>query len=106
MNYKDKRWLRKREYILKRDGYNCQESKRYGKRVTATMVHHIYPADLYPELRYVDWNLISFSDNKHNGMHDRVTGEITELGKEWQERVKDKFDSWIQSRKIQSPPVE
>lgn len=107
MNYKDKHWERKRECILRRDGYTCQESKRYGKRTKATMVHHIYPAELYPELRFTDWNLISLSDSKHNAMHDRTTNEITDLGKEWQERVKDKFDLWMESKqKFVSPQVE
>lgn len=45
----------------------------------------------YPELTYADWHLISLSDGKHNKMHDRCTNKITELGRQWQERVKDVF---------------
>jgi len=94
LNYKNGRWKRKRISILKRDEYLCQESKRYGKSIEATTVHHIYPVEFYPELAFVDWNLVSLSGGKHDGMHDRVTHEVTELGKSWQERVKYKFDEW------------
>ncbi|MDO3680555.1 HNH endonuclease [Paenibacillus ehimensis] len=92
--YKSKRWKRKREKILRRDEYMCQESKRYGKTEPATTVHHIYPLEQYPELALVDWNLLSLCEKQHNAMHDRTTGEMTELGRKWQERVRDKFDEW------------
>jgi 5-methylcytosine-specific restriction protein A len=103
MNYKDKRWEHKREVILRRDEYLCQESKRYGKTVAATTVHHIYPAEFYPDLAYVNWNLISLSDSKHNTMHDRDTHELTDKGKALQLRVKDKFDKYMQNK--QYPPT-
>ena len=41
--YKSKKWKDKCKVILKRDGYRCQLSKRYGKQVDAEIVHHIYP---------------------------------------------------------------
>ena len=85
--YKDKRWLRKRAAILRRDEYQCQEAKRYGKTEAAGPVHHIYPREEYPELAYEDDNLVSLSERWHNAMHDRTTGAITELGRQWQERV-------------------
>ena len=66
MDYKTKRWKKKRESILRKDGYLCQISKRYGRRVEAEVVHHIYPADEYPEYRFCDWNLISVSVGEHN----------------------------------------
>ncbi|PHV71902.1 endonuclease [Sporanaerobium hydrogeniformans] len=80
--YKNKRWKKKRESILKRDKYMCQMSKRYGKRVDATTVHHIYPVEEHPEYQYCDWNLISLSEKWHNKMHDRVTRKLTEAGEE------------------------
>lgn len=52
--YKEKRWVMKRCKILKRDKYLCQESKRYGKRIDADTVHHIYPREDYPEYEYCD----------------------------------------------------
>lgn len=92
--YKTKRWKRKRLTVLRRDEYLCQESKRYGKTVPATTVHHIYPLEEYPELALVDWNLISLSDTQHNAMHVRGTRELTELGKRWQERARHKYEEW------------
>lgn len=95
--YKSRRWKRKRASILRRDQYMCQESKRYGKTEPATTVHHIYPLEFYPELAFVDWNLISLSDKQHNAMHDRITHELTSVGLAWQERVRDKFEEWRKS---------
>lgn len=79
--YKEKRWERKRNKILKRDGYQCQMSKRFGKIRSAEVVHHILPLEEYPEYALCDWNLISLSREAHNTLHDRVTGELTERGK-------------------------
>jgi 5-methylcytosine-specific restriction endonuclease McrA len=101
-DYKDKRWLHKREVILRRHNYLCQESKRYGKSVTATTVHHIYPVEFYPELAYEDWNLLPLSGTKHDMMHDRVTHEVTALGRYWQDKVKVKYDEWT---KQHTPPT-
>ena len=56
--YNSKAWKNKREYILRRDHYLCQESKRYGKHIEAETVHHIFPLEDYPELAFVNWNLI------------------------------------------------
>ena len=100
--YKTKRWERKRAAVLRRDEYLCQESKRYGKTVQANTVHHIYPVEQYPELAYVDWNLISLSEANHNRMHDRNTGEVTELGKRWQERRRREFEAFYAQI---SPPI-
>src|SRR5690606_6055346 len=100
--YKTQRWKRKRAAILRRDEYRCQEFKRYGQSIPATTVHHIYPLEQYPELAFVDWNLVSLSDTQHNAMHDRNTGEVTERGRYWQERVRGQFEVWQRSRSI--PP--
>lgn len=78
--YKLPRWLRLRESILRRDGYMCQESKRYGKRAEATTVHHIFPRDEYPEYQWEPWNLTSLSGAMHDTMHDRNTNALTEKG--------------------------
>ncbi|CDV96365.1 Hypothetical protein DPCES_5367 [Desulfitobacterium hafniense] len=92
--YKTKKWGRKREKILRRDEYLCQESRRYGKSVPATTVHHIYPLEHYLELAFIDWNLLSLSDKQHNSMHDRDSHELTNLGKQWQERVRPQYEEW------------
>lgn len=62
---------------MKRDGYQCQISKRYGKAVPAEVVHHIYPVDEYPEYAYCLWNLISLSRAAHNKLHDRESNTLT-----------------------------
>lgn len=87
MNYKKKRWLDKRERILRRDKYLCCECRRY-KAVPkpASVVHHCWPADEYPEYRYADWNLISLCAKHHDAMHDRLSGKLTTHGEWWKRR--------------------
>lgn len=67
--YKSVRWQRKREQILRRDRYLCQDCKRYGRRVDATEVHHIKHADEYPELAFKASNLVSLCAACHNKRH-------------------------------------
>ena len=88
MDYKSKRWQQKREAILRRDKFECQYFKRFGKHREADHVHHIYPAEDFPEYAFEDWNLISLSKEGHNMMHDRTTGALTAEGRKLQERVK------------------
>ena len=85
--YKSKRWEKKREKILRRDGYMCQEAKRYGKAVEATTVHHAWPLEEYPEYAWADWNLVSLSAKAHDEMHDRRTGKLTGKGLAMKERA-------------------
>ena len=73
-DYYGTKWKRKRKRILRLDGYICQISKRYGRTEEATVVHHIYPADEYPEWAWEDWNLISVSLATHNKLENRKTG--------------------------------
>lgn len=85
--YKTKRWRRLREAVLRRDGYLCREWARYGKPVEANTVHHCWPIEDYPEYAWCLWNLIALSDDKHNAMHNRTKGNLTELGESWRRRV-------------------
>ena len=87
MDYKSARWKSLRRRVLQRDKYLCRESRRYGRYVEATTVHHIWPADRYPEYAWCEWNLISLSGKEHNAMHDRNTGDLTELGEYWRRRT-------------------
>lgn len=80
--YKSRRWRVLRGAVLRRDGYQCRESARYGKRKAADTVHHIFPRELFPEYQWEGWNLISLAGDVHDQMHDRVTGELTEKGAE------------------------
>lgn len=68
-DYNSAKWKRKKSRILRRDGYACQRCKRYGKNTPATIVHHIKHADEYPELAYVDGNLVSLCAACHNKAH-------------------------------------
>jgi 5-methylcytosine-specific restriction endonuclease McrA len=85
--YKARAWINKRERVLRRDEYLCQECKRYGKGVQATTVHHINPLNQHPEWGLMSWNLVSLCEKCHDAMHDRKIGELTEKGKAWIKRV-------------------
>lgn len=54
------RWKKKREHILKRDGYHCVRCWiKYGKIVSYGLeVHHIRSRKRYPELTFDDNNLV------------------------------------------------
>lgn len=84
---RNKRWQAVRKLALKRDGYLCRESARYGKIVEANVVHHIWPAEDYPEYAYELWNLLSLCQAQHDAMHDRVTRALTSLGERWRRRT-------------------
>lgn len=84
---RNKRWRRLRARVLRRDGYLCQEAARYGRSEEATHVHHVWPADDFPELAYEEWNLVSLSQSAHDAMHDRLTGRLTALGESWRRRT-------------------
>jgi 5-methylcytosine-specific restriction enzyme A len=81
--YKDKRWEQKRQSVLRRDGYKCRECARFGRVRAADTVHHVKPAEDYPELFWVSNNLISLCTSCHNKMHVRNTRTLTELGQDW-----------------------
>ena len=93
MDYTSKRWLRLRQKVLKRDNYMCQYSKRYGRMIQADTVHHILPAERYPEYEWCEWNLISLSKEAHNIMHDRDSHDLTDEGLKLQERLKRKLQN-------------
>jgi len=79
-NYNSKRWHRLRERVLRKAGHRCQYAKRFGRREEATHVHHIWPAEDYPEYAWCEWNLIALSLASHNAMHDRTTGRLSPIG--------------------------
>ena len=85
--YKSGRWVRLRAAVLRRDGYMCQVSRRYGKRTEATTVHHVFPRDEFPEYQWEPWNLISVAGDVHDQLHDRGTGGLTEKGVELLKRI-------------------
>ncbi len=74
------------------DKYVCQIDKMFGRASEANTVHHIYPADEYPEYAWCDWNLISVSLASHNRLENRSTGELTKLGQQLMERTVPRID--------------
>lgn len=96
-DYYGSKWKEKRKKILRKDGYKCQIARMYGRTEEAVVVHHIYPADKYPEYAWCDWNLISVSLASHNKLENRKTGELTELGKQLMRRTKPGVD-WRKKR--------
>lgn len=97
MDYYTAKWKKKRRKILRMDNYTCQVNRRYGKTEPATVVHHIYPAEKYPQYAWCDWNLISVSAEMHNRLENRKTGELTRLGKQLQKSTKEGVD-WRKKR--------
>lgn len=85
--YHTKRWERVRAAVLRRDGYQCQVSRRFGRRVAADTVHHVFPRDVFPQFQWEPWNLVSVAREVHEQLHDRATGELTEKGRELLRRV-------------------
>ena len=67
--YLTPKWQRKRAAILRRDKYQCQECKRYGRMREAKTVHHIKHLEDDPELALEDSNLISLCYACHNKAH-------------------------------------
>ena len=84
--YRTMRWRRLREKILRRDGYLSREARRYGKRIEATVVHHVWPADRFPEYAWEPWNLISVTEEEHRLFHN-ADGSLTDLGMSWVRRT-------------------
>ena len=50
MIYSTAKWEHTRQVILRRDKYQCQECKRYGKLREGKHIHHIFPHE-YRSLR-------------------------------------------------------
>lgn len=96
--YDSRRWRHLRQLILKRDGYQCQLSKRYGKMIQANTVHHIFPRDEFPEYETESWNLISISSDVHNELHDRNTNQLTDKGIDLLRRTARKYNIEIPLR--------
>ena len=85
--YKKPRWKKLRAAVLRRDGYLCRVSRRYGKRVEADTVHHVFPREEFPEFQWEPWNLIAVGGKVHDSLHDRVTGRLSARGAEVLRRV-------------------
>lgn len=94
--YDTKRWHRKREHILKLDGYKDQIARRFGRTEEAVVVHHIYPRKDFPQYAWSDWNLISVSRATHKRL-ENFDGGLTEEGMELMRRTEPGKD-WRKNR--------
>jgi 5-methylcytosine-specific restriction endonuclease McrA len=74
--YGSGRWQRLRAAILRRDKYQCQMCKRYGKITEAKEVHHIKHFEDYPELAMDPDNLISLCKAHHRQQHPEKTEKM------------------------------
>lgn len=72
--YRSRKWERKRLAILRRDGYQCQECRRYGRIRQASVVHHREPLEERPDLALADANLVSLCADCHNKAHPEKGG--------------------------------
>ena len=45
-------------------------------------MHHILPRDQYPQYAWARWNLISLTQTNHELMHNRLTGELSGIGRD------------------------
>lgn len=88
MDYQSGKWKKKRAHILRLDGYRDRVAAMYGRSGDADTVHHIYPAEEYPEYEWMDWNLISVSRATHNRLENRKTGELTKEGRMLQRLIR------------------
>ena len=69
------RWQRKRAAVLRRDGYICQDCKRYGRKTPATLVHHVIPYEEDAARALDEKNLVSLCEACHNRRHpERAKG--------------------------------
>jgi 5-methylcytosine-specific restriction enzyme A len=71
--YRSTIWRKKREYILKRDEWQCQEHKKYGVNREASIVHHIVPIEEGGD-KLKNSNLISVCAKCHNKLHPEKGG--------------------------------
>ena len=67
--YKTQRWKKLRKQALRRDAFQCIECRKYFRSRTATVVHHVKPRELYPELQWRLDTLESLCEACHNRKH-------------------------------------
>lgn len=79
-NVYGKAWKKKRDQVMRRDGYKSQIAARYGRNVPGDTVHHILPVEFFPEYMMKDWNLITITAAEHNRLHDRETHRLSDEG--------------------------
>lgn len=81
------RYRRLRRQCLESGGGTCQNCARYGRGTPATVAHHAWPVEDFPEYGYCRWNLIRLCKPCHDAMHDRISRKLTPLGLYWRRRT-------------------
>lgn len=86
--YDSAKWHKLRDSVLRRDKYTDQVQKRYSMvPVEATLVHHIFPREYFPEFEYERWNLISVSARTHSKLHGFDKSTLSHQGMELLEQT-------------------
>ena len=85
--YNSQRWRQMRDYVLRRDGYECLFCKEEGK-VTTTYdavleVDHIKELEHHPELALDEGNLRVLCKDCHNKRHERFNYRPRNKEKKW-----------------------
>lgn len=75
--YCSRQWLHKRDMVLRRDGYQCQDCRRYGRITQAVTVHHIEHLEDRPDLALTSSNLVSLCAACHNKRHPEKARQRT-----------------------------
>lgn len=75
-DYNSAKWKAIRKQILRRDHYQCQGCRRYGRRREAQEVHHIKPVEIRPDLAFSLENLVSLCHACHNKQHPEKTKNL------------------------------
>ena len=78
-SYGTAKWKKFRKAILRRDGYQCQRCRRYGRMRQAVEVHHIKHTDEYPELAFDPDNVVSLCSACHRAQHPERAEEMNRL---------------------------
>lgn len=72
--YNDPRYQMARAECIRLAGGKCQECRRYGRMVDATMAHHIQTVKEHPEKAFLVSNLRALCDACHNKEHPEKGG--------------------------------
>ena len=78
-DYCSSRWKRKRAAILRKQKYMCANCKKYGRMREAVEVHHIKHVDEYPELAFIDGNLIGLCKSCHLKQHPERGKHLSQM---------------------------
>ena len=65
-------WVKVRSLALERDHYECQVCADLGGHRPAEVVHHIHPAEDFPEKFTDQDNLVSLCRECHETLHGRI----------------------------------